>query len=221
MRSMTLVAPSFPDQVFEGIATAFRKLGYHTYAKVLNAADYGIAHNRCRIFLVAIRKDSLARPFEWPEKTVAKPKISDLLDPPTKDDRAGRLPKLPRSKMLCTEAFNAALEQGVNPLRSPVAVDIDCSKSYKSYGVASIACLTATRGASGGPWISTRGRRTTLNELFRIQGVDPTEVPYQAAGVSQREMGRMLGNSMSVNVCTRVIAEAFWAAGLSAQKLKY
>lgn len=169
--------------------------------------------------MVAIRQDSLARAFEWPSVVTPTPKLESILDPTSSKDLAGRLPSNPRSKKLCIDAFNAAKAKGINPLRTPVSVDIDCSMAYKTYSVNAMGCLTATRGSTGGPWISSRGRRTTINELFRAQGVDPSMVSHKEAGISDREMGRMLGNSMSVNVCARVIASALWSAGLSSKRL--
>ncbi len=47
------------------------ELGYYVpEPKVLNARDFGLAQNRTRLFIVAIRKDLEAiGPFEWPEPT--------------------------------------------------------------------------------------------------------------------------------------------------------
>ena len=207
-------------EVYMYIVRSLRKIGYYVHARILNTADFGVAHRRRRLYVIAIRKDSLARPFRWPDtESFPAAKLRALLDPPVPTDSAGRLPDNPRSKKLAVYAFNAARKKNVDPLRTPVSVDIDCSYTYQSYGVNTMNCLTAARGAAGGPWISTRGRRTTLNELVRCQGLKPSDVAWEHSGVSQTEMGRMLGNSMSVNVCIPVLREALWSAGLTSKLL--
>ena len=75
-------------------------------------------------------------------------------------------------------------------------------------------CLTERRSASFGIWISSRGRRIQLDELFRLQGIDSRDVDWEGAGVWRSQMGSMLGNAMSLNVCERVLGNLLWSAGL-------
>ena len=49
--------------VLSSLLTDFKKLGYRTYTKVLNAADYGVAQLRERLFIVAVRP---GLSFEFP-----------------------------------------------------------------------------------------------------------------------------------------------------------
>jgi DNA (cytosine-5)-methyltransferase 1 len=44
-------------------------LGYVVFSRVLTAADYGVAQNRQRLFLVGIRTDAQSQIFEFPEAT--------------------------------------------------------------------------------------------------------------------------------------------------------
>lgn len=68
------------------IRKSIEKLGYKVYDKILNAADYGSAQYRDRIFIVGIRND-LTDEFTYPLPTVTKPRtvkevIGDLEDAP-------------------------------------------------------------------------------------------------------------------------------------------
>jgi DNA (cytosine-5)-methyltransferase 1 len=45
------------------------ELGYTVFSRVLTAADYGVAQNRQRLFLVGIRSDAQRQVFEYPEPT--------------------------------------------------------------------------------------------------------------------------------------------------------
>lgn len=42
-------------------------LGYRTSFDLINASSYGVPQNRLRVIIVAVRKDILASPFEFPE----------------------------------------------------------------------------------------------------------------------------------------------------------
>lgn len=43
--------------IFNTVVSAFEEVGYHVYAKLLNAAEYGIPQKRERVILVGIRND--------------------------------------------------------------------------------------------------------------------------------------------------------------------
>lgn len=55
------------------------KLGYHNYAQVLNAKDYGVPQNRDRIFLVSIRED-VDLHFYFPNPFKLKKRLVDVLE---------------------------------------------------------------------------------------------------------------------------------------------
>ena len=44
-------------QIFERIIKAFEEVGYTTYTKLFNAADYGVPQRRERVIIVGIRND--------------------------------------------------------------------------------------------------------------------------------------------------------------------
>ena len=44
-------------QIFKRIVKAFEEAGYTTYAKLFNAADYGVPQKRERVIIVGIRND--------------------------------------------------------------------------------------------------------------------------------------------------------------------
>ena len=67
--------------VVDVIMREFRRIGYHPQYTLLNAADYGVAQNRERLFIVAFRED-LSQSFSWPTRTHAAhaQKQEDLFD---------------------------------------------------------------------------------------------------------------------------------------------
>lgn len=101
--------------VFRGLLRAFEQMKYHTRAKVLNARRYKVAQDRRRVFVVAIRRDSLRRPFKWPRPT-GKRTLTDVLDTVRGTDKAGRLPRLDRPKRMARLAFQKIWASGVDPV---------------------------------------------------------------------------------------------------------
>jgi len=64
-------------KIFDDIKRIYNNLSYDIKIKKLNAADYGAATKRERIFIVAVRRD-LNINFEWPKKTHLKKEQIDL-----------------------------------------------------------------------------------------------------------------------------------------------
>jgi DNA (cytosine-5)-methyltransferase 1 len=66
----------FLDAVFhdyrEGLKIQFRKLGYTTDWRLLNASHFGVPQLRPRVIIAAVRSD-LADQFEWPEEQHRNP----------------------------------------------------------------------------------------------------------------------------------------------------
>ena len=201
--------------VVKGVNKALKKAGYNCYWKKLRASDYEVAQDRDRLFLVVIEKKCQRHEFTWPEPVTPRVTLADILDPPTPEDNPRRLPHLNSSKELVKVAYNACLAKGIDPMKTPIAVDIDCGTKYKTYGVNVAKTLTKARGGTGGPWISTRGRRTSATELMKIQGFKPCEIPFEAAGLSKAMLGKMLGDAVPVPMLGRVMAHAMYSAGVT------
>lgn len=197
-----------------GIREALASLGYKVFSSTLNSRDYGLPQDRRRVFIVAIKADAMKCDFKWPTVSQPAPSINTILDPWVPSDKAGRLPSRPAGADLCKAAYKQCYQHGRDPRRTPVLVDVDCSPKYAVYGVDEAKTLTATRGGSGGPWLSTRGRRLTINELMKLQGFRKEDIQMEAAKVTERQLGHMLGNAVSVNTIGCILQEALWSAGL-------
>ena len=49
-----------------------------------------------------------------------------------------------------------------------------------------------------------------------LQGFNPDAINYKEAGVGRSQVGRMVGNAMSLNVMERLLASALRAVGVPA-----
>ena len=207
-----------------GVKKTLKGVGYSVYLKVLKTSSMGphsLPHDRERIYMVGIK--NVVRPFQWPADYKNDLTLEGILDPfNATTDKPGRFPQTPKgAKELMKLACNEAMQIGVNPLKTPIAIDIDCSKRFRTWGNNVCKTLTKARGKSGGPWISSRGRRTTLKELMKIQGFAEGDIPWAQAGLTSPQVAAMLGDAVSINVLGPVIAEALYSSGLVKDKPKF
>ena len=198
----------------KGFARSLRQMGYTVWGRILNAQDFQVAQDRKRFFMVAILTQEVRTPFRWPAAT-GKRTLDMVLDRPRSSDRAGRLPSnTDLALKLAASAFKKAFQAGFDPRRVPVAVDIDCTERFATYGINICRTLTRTRGAQLGFWLSSRGRKMSIHELMAVTGVSPSELPTWRDLVTEKQLGGMLGNSVPVPLIQAVLRQALLSAGL-------
>ena len=77
----------------QGIVEQFEDAGYDVFIKLVNAADYGVAQDRKRVFYIGFRKDLNVK-FEFPEPYDYKLTFKDIID----DLKETAIPALPKNK---------------------------------------------------------------------------------------------------------------------------
>lgn len=202
---------------FKAILAALGMVGkYNISYSVLDTKENGIPHSRKRIYICGIRKDVDRGSFSFPEP-IERPSIERFLDP-RKPKEASNLP--PRSQGTALINVRRALasirRDGADPLKEPFVVDCDSTVKRCGWKHSLSPCITC--GRANGHWVTNRGRRFTLPEMLRLQGMDPSTFKVV---VSDKQLGKQLGNTMSVNVLERLLARLLPAAGLvSASRLQ-
>lgn len=210
------------ENVRKGITKTLEDRQYNVFWKKLDARDYQVPQARVRVFMVGIRADSMRHPFKWPAPVTPRMTLMDIIQPMTSSDRPGRLPKQSsNAKCFVKEACKQAMQRDMNPLKIPIAVDIDCSARFQTVGFNEAKTLTRTRGSQGGPWITTRGRRTTPTEMMAIMGFVENELPWEEAGLTARQLGQLLGNAVAVPVIGHVLSAAMFSGGVTAAKVPF
>ena len=184
---------------------------YEIHHTVLNTKDQGVPQNRPRWYCVGIRKDTFGTDngstFEFP-RAIPCPSIELFLD-----DRKG--PKdLPHEETFTArrnidKARNAVRASGQDPDMLPYVIDCDASQAKTKHIHDLSPCITRSR--HNGHWLTHKNRRMTKEEMFRLQGMNPTQFTVD---VAERTLGQQIGNAMSVNVIERVILRALIAAKL-------
>ena len=96
------------------------------------------------------------------------------------------------------KSFKTLLKQGIDPRVRKVFTDTGCSTSRArpGSGLEVLPPMTATRAAGRDWWVSTRGSRISTAELFQFPGLEakPWKLWKGTPGISERQMGHMLGN---------------------------
>merc|ERR1712079_149102 len=124
---------------------------------------------------------------------------SDLLPPPSQTTARENVESV----------FREQKSKGCDPLQVSFLVDCDSSPHRMKCTKGFSPCITCSRGS--GHWVTSRKRRLTKAEMMRLQGIEPENFKVV---VSDTQLGKQIGNSMSVNVLERVLLRALPAGGL-------
>lgn len=76
-----------------------------------------------------------------------------------------------------------------DPFQQTFFIDIDASKKFRHYMHDKCMCMTKSRPY--GHWISSRGRRMSLNEMLAFQGMDASRIRQAAWHVRQSLFKRL------------------------------
>ena len=191
--------------------------GYNISHQILDTKQNGVPHSRRRVYIVGIHQDADRGTFTFPEPIPA-PSMNLFLDSrPNKAIVAAGLP--PKTQTMARSNVVTILcklkREGRDPLEEPFLIDCDSStaRSKSMFNVS--PCITC--GRHMGHWVTNRGRRLRKMEMMRLQGMDPTKFRVV---VSEAQLGKQLGNTMSVNVLERLLVRLLPAAGLASTGLR-
>jgi len=74
-----LTSKKFAEQ-FKIVLDSLEQAGYNNYWQILNSKDFGVPHNRERVFIVSIRKDIDTGMFQFPEGFPLELQLKDVLE---------------------------------------------------------------------------------------------------------------------------------------------
>lgn len=163
---------------FEYIMDCLKELPYRVDWKLLNTKDYGIPQNRERVFIVGIRK-SLKMDIKWPEPIPLRKKLSDYID--WEDDYKEKL----------TSDVKYMIKNVINP--DTIFVNTGFRQNTHQQGDIVCPCITT---ANSSFICVPLCRKMNVKEMLMLQGF-PCNFKQV---VSDTQMKKQIGNSMSVNV---------------------
>ncbi len=109
------------------------------------------------------------------------------------------------------DAFGLFKRLDLCAVNNDIIIDIDSAVMNWRHNES--LCLTASRGRTGGYFVSSRGRRMTAEECLRLQAYNPKLV--NLACISQVQVKMAAGNAMTVSVIERMFLRLLPAAKLA------
>jgi DNA (cytosine-5)-methyltransferase 1 len=160
---------------------------YSVYNQVLNTRNYGIPQNRERVFFVGIRHDVHHNPFSFPQKLPMK-LLKNFIN--HTDKYVHPIPEcVIRSDML-----------NIVP---PDAIFVEFG--FKKHKHPNAHIYTPCINANNRMWCIPMHRYANIKELLLLQGFPENFKQV----VSNTQLKKQIGNSMSVNVLVELFKECF------------
>lgn len=208
---------------------ALRDIGYYCHYEVVNTKDYGVPQNRERIFLVGFLDHEMYHRFQFAPKQKLEKRLKDVLESEVdekyylsdsviaqfteKTERAKRegngFAFKPTNGDACAYSITTKACGRVDDNFIDVVGLLDCKgadqirRVYGTDGVA--ATLTTMQGGNQEPKIQNNHkiRKLTPRECLRLQDFPDSFVQV----VSDSQMYKQAGNSMSVNVLEMIFRQ--------------
>ena len=205
------------SQVLVDAILILERFGYHVKFEIIDTQDHGLPQRRKRIYVVAIK--TLRNELVFPEALPYCIPLSAIVTPLPPAKWRSLPPKsdtLRRSNVV--HHYSKLADKGVPLFHEMVIVDADSSFGFSYSSVGTCMTLTNKRCASQGYWCSMRGGTLSLQQMAALQGIEHDWIDTEVAGISDYQFGAMIGNTMSVNVLSRLIPQALYAAGLATKE---
>jgi site-specific DNA-cytosine methylase len=196
----------------QDIIRAIVAAGYRVYWSIVTSKDYGSPQSRPRVYVVAVRNDSLKHEFMWPEPVALTQGVASLLEIDNMDRKYKQDLCKGARKRLHT-AVKHIKQHGGNPRTEPWCVDVDSSEDFCHWHRDCSPCITKSRGCHGF-YVTSIGGMMSMEEIMKLQGYDPRVLNWKQSGIPRTTWGQAIGDSMSLNVLRPILLQGCVAAGL-------
>ena len=159
------------SEVMESILQVLTNLGYRCNANIVDSRACGTPQARQRCYLLAaLGGETPSFPAALPPKSLRDflPRWSRIHDPAFQI-----LPTAAQHRKRVLQAYEKCLEDGINPMTTPVCVDCGVSnaRSGHHYRVDYVMTLTRSRCGSFLHWLSTKGDYLDEDDYTLLQGL--------------------------------------------------
>ena len=166
-------------------------LAYNIYHDILNTKDYGIPQNRERIFFIGIRKDIQTNEYTTPSKLAMKPLDDFIID-----------------KTICNLQISKSLNNNLKKIKDANSYSYIVTP-FTFYSI--IKNLSPTLTTQCHCYFNTKYKQNlTPTECLLLQGFSNN---FRQV-VSNHQMYKQAGNSMSVNVLKSLIKKIYTITNL-------
>ena len=188
-------------ETFATIRELLQNEGYHIDYAIMNASEYGnVPQNRNRVYIIGFKNATRLKRFTWPRPIERTVSVTDVVDV---NNRVDEHYYYTQEKYPRVMAHFDRVEHSVGQIYQYRRNGIRVNKS----GL--VPTLTANMGLGGHnvPLVFTNHglRKLTPRECFRLQGFPEDFVLPE--NVSEMHLYQQAGNSVCVNVISRIVAE--------------
>lgn len=197
------------------IIKELKNVGYTSYYRVLNSCDYGVPHDRNRLFIVSIRDDLNINEFIWPDTIGCNIYVEDILykGKPYREMKKSLRPYNNKKYF----KVNYYSERGVKKLFDGTKEGFFGS-SYRSSRIYSIKGVCPTLTTKNDLNFYELGGPLNPYELFKLQGFNYSDVENLENHVSCSKLCEMAGNSITVDVVEYIYRSLFLGSYKPKQK---
>jgi DNA-cytosine methyltransferase len=179
---------------------------YEVHWEVMESTTHGgVPQHRERLFIIGLKRKAIRMPFFWPTPVSKIKTLEDVLE--NKVGAASLIDSLSNTKR---KNLIAVMEKAQGMQGDIIA---ELGASYRKMMVDVCPCLTATRSGDEAYWSVRRHRPLNMNELMLLQGMQPSWLEGWEEVVSHRQMGKIVGNAMTITVMQRLLAKIFFSLG--------
>ena len=186
-----------PD--YDTLIKSMKRYKYDVYSEILNSKDYGIPQLRRRVYIICILKSipKKCESFQYPPPKVDKCR-SVISIANSKSDNV-------TSPVELTEAYRLFLSQNKHKIKQHAFVNLCSATRHNTFpaDMKNIGCLTTN---CCGMYNLIKNRYATIDELLMLQGFDPKKFTQV---VTNRQLTKQIGNSMTVNVLEAIFKSIF------------
>ena len=163
-----------------------KEIAYNVYYDILNTKDYGIPQNRERLFIIGIRKDIQTEEYTIPDKLQMKPLDDFIID-----------------KTICNIPISNSLQKNLDKIRVHDNNNIIMTPFTYYYVIYNVSPTLTTQCSKF--YLTKYKRRIHISECLSLQGFPINFIQV----ISNNQMYKQIGNSMSVNVLKEIFQKIF------------
>ena len=216
MENVENLASEKHKKVLREIASVLRACGYKVQAEILNTQKHGIPHNRERVYVIAILKIYIieGRDFSFPQ-TSQMAELNRFLNNETDAANSDCRPsELCQTASRNIKKAKKQLEK-TQTTSQEVIVDAAAGKGYFNMMVGVCPCITKARGGERGFYLLSQSRYLNVFEQGRLQGWHPKWIKMLLGACdSKSQLGKALGDAMSLNILQRLLPRMLYSVGL-------
>ena len=131
---------------------------------------------------------------------------------------SSRPPESATNRRNLKTAISQAKQKGYDPEQQNIFVDLDASERFAGWRHGLCPCITRTRAATAGFYITSRKRRLSTAEMLKLQGIRPENM-RKYRGMSPGVLNAAVGNAMSACVLERLLPRIAYAIGCIPERM--